>query len=142
MKHVIIRTPAQQILVEVAAKHKIGVEDIKSRHRKSYLVAARIEAAKRLFDETDLSVNQIARAMKRDHSTVSYYLGSEIRARRAVKRRKIDRSYVLRQMGPDESRIVLDLALAEKCTPETIIARIVSEAFRNRPDQIKAEALR
>lgn len=136
------RTPAQKILAEVASKHRIGVQDIKSRHRKNYLVTARIEVARRLFGEAGMPVNQIARVMKRNHSTVNYYIGSGVRERRAAKKRKPDRSYFLRKLAPDESRFVLELALARQCTPETIIAGIVSEAFRNRLDQIKAEALR
>lgn len=61
------------IMREVAAKHSVRIDDLRSPRRDRKSTAARAEAAYRMRKETDLSLPQIGRKLGgRDHSTVFY----------------------------------------------------------------------
>ena len=60
----------RRIVAEVAAKNDIGFHTLLSSNRTHKVAHARQEAMLRLRRETDLSLPQIGRIFKRDHSTV------------------------------------------------------------------------
>lgn len=74
---------ARSIMLEVAARHGLGVEDLTGPRRSVRLVEARHEAMAAVATERpDMSLVQIGRIFgKRDHTTVFYALG-----KRGVKR--------------------------------------------------------
>lgn len=73
----------KQILTEVAKKHGIDVELLKSKSRKQILVDARIEFAVRARSErSHLSSGVIGRFINRSPWTVAYYVNEEMRERR------------------------------------------------------------
>ena len=66
-----LRSPARQIVREVAIKHAVSVADLCSARRVLRLVTARHEACYRLRHETQQSLSQIGSALGgRDHTTV------------------------------------------------------------------------
>lgn len=67
---VILKTPAQIVLSEVAEKHDMTVRDLKGESRKLKFVRARQEAAYRLRNELEYSLSQIGRLLWRDHTTI------------------------------------------------------------------------
>lgn len=67
----VIETPLQMILREVAHKHKMTVQNLKSASRTKEYVEARQEAAYRIQKELKFSLTQIGRVLgKRDHTTI------------------------------------------------------------------------
>jgi hypothetical protein len=68
------------ILRDVAREHRTTVAELRSHIKPAYLVRARIEAARRL---TDLGYSRVlvGRIMRRDHTTVCWYLGTAHRHR-------------------------------------------------------------
>lgn len=70
-----LSTPTARVLAEVAAKHRIGVGDVKAGSRFAEHVVARQEAMHRLRADLGLSTVQIARALGlKDHTTVLHGL--------------------------------------------------------------------
>lgn len=71
---------ARTIVQEVADEHRVPVNDIYSRERQAYIVAARRCAIRRIRAETALKLTTIGDLFGRDHSTIIYHLnrnGSE-----------------------------------------------------------------
>jgi hypothetical protein len=62
--------PMAQIIEETARLHGLTSRDLVSQSRRKELVRARQEAMYRCASETENSYPRIARAMKRDHTTV------------------------------------------------------------------------
>lgn len=62
----------KRIMHEVAVKHMLEITELSSPHRSKPVVAARNEAAWRLYRETDMSLGRIAKVLRRDHTTVLY----------------------------------------------------------------------
>lgn len=78
---------ALQILIQMAAEHRVGVGEVQSKCRRRNLVAARIAIAGRLRTERNLTIGQIAHLLNRASDTAYYYImGDEKRER--VKNRK------------------------------------------------------
>lgn len=122
---------AQQIIDAVIADHNCDRTEFFSRHSEAYLVNARVEAARRLRTELNLSSSVIARLLKRESSTIRYYLNPELRARKqAGPKAKWRSSQVLRFLDPDAAETVAAVAVAENTAPEMIIAQWVSERAR------------
>lgn len=118
---------SRQIIKQVLKDHLLGAEDFFSRQRIGCYVAARMDAAKRL-QAVGFSVNQIARFMRRNNTTIAYYLYPNIRQNRKDRKAKEwSRKVVLRILEPDVRAIVLEYADAECVNPETIIAKRMRE---------------
>ncbi len=64
--------PAHEILLEVARAHDMGVRDLKGSCRQLRFATARQEFCYRAAHETDLSYTQIARVVRKDHSSVMH----------------------------------------------------------------------
>lgn len=75
-------TRAQQILVAVAAKHKLRVRDITGRDRFDYIVAARREAILEMH-AAGMKPGTIARLMGRERTTILEYTNPERAAYKA-----------------------------------------------------------
>jgi len=67
---VILKTPAQIVLSEVAEKHNMTVREMKGRSRKLRFIKARQEASFQLNFELKYSLSQIGRLLWRDHTTI------------------------------------------------------------------------
>jgi hypothetical protein len=69
-------TPQQwRILREVSDRTGISVEQIRSGDRSQYVVSARHEVMKRLYDLGCYSLSQIGSVVGKDHSTVAHAVG-------------------------------------------------------------------
>lgn len=122
---------AQQIIDAVIADHSCGRDEFFSRHSEAYLVNARVDAARRLRNELDLSSTVIARLLKRECSTIRYYLKPNLRARKqAGPKAKWRSAQVLRFLDPDAAATVAAVAVAENTAPEMIIAQWIGERAR------------
>jgi chromosomal replication initiation ATPase DnaA len=63
----------EEIIADVAARHRLTVEEIVSPCRKREFVRARAEIAHRLYRTTDLTLREIGCLLGgRDHSSISY----------------------------------------------------------------------
>lgn len=60
----------REIVAELARERQVPLNTLLSQRRLKELVAVRHEAMWRLYEETSLSLPQIGRLMKRDHTTV------------------------------------------------------------------------
>lgn len=77
-------TAVELVLSEVSASHGISVATLLGRRRRGAVVEARREAVRRLTDELQMSTTSIGRALKRDHTTVLYYLNGDRRQKAAA----------------------------------------------------------
>lgn len=59
---------------DVAKEYGVDVAALTNGRRFAELVEARKECARRLYNEAHLSVADIGRVLRRDHSTVIHYL--------------------------------------------------------------------
>jgi chromosomal replication initiation ATPase DnaA len=64
-----IHIVGESIVKEVAVKYDLTPEDLRSRSRTSHLIEPRFESYARLYDETSMSLPEIARFMNRDDHT-------------------------------------------------------------------------
>lgn len=62
------------ILGEIELTYAVSAGDLASPRRFAELVEARREAAHRLYWETHLTITEIGRILRRDRSTVHYYI--------------------------------------------------------------------
>jgi hypothetical protein len=74
----------EQIIADVLRHHGITRDDLFSRWRNADLVEARADAARRLR-AAGFTLKAIARALRRDHTTVMYYIDDT--------RRRMDRAH-------------------------------------------------
>lgn len=77
----IVIPAGERIIRETAAKYGIRLADMLGYNRvpADLYVRARIDAARRIRAELGYSVSLIGRIMRRDHSTISYWLGNTAR---------------------------------------------------------------
>jgi hypothetical protein len=72
-------TPRERIMSEmaaVAALHRVTLKEVLSpSRRRRDLGPARRAVARFLFLDRDLKVTHVARLMRKDHTTIYYYLG-------------------------------------------------------------------
>lgn len=119
-------TPAENVrklLREVMADHRICADDFFSGIREKHLVAARMDAARRLR-ACSYSVCHIGRILKRDHTTVRYYLDGDTRAK---KQRRAGQRYVPPYLD-NKTRLVIERVAAQQgVKPVDVVARWVSE---------------
>lgn len=70
------KVPVREIIISVAAKHGVTYDDIVSRTRKVHVVKARQEAMKMANSlRPDMSMTELGRQFKRDHTTILHALG-------------------------------------------------------------------
>ena len=92
------------------------------------LVAARMEAAKRMRNELFLAPGKIAKIMKRNHSTITYYLNDKKReVKKAGHRDRWGRSIALRHLDDRSRQFVINGAVESGTTPELFIASLARE---------------
>jgi chromosomal replication initiation ATPase DnaA len=70
------------ILRDVARKHRLKIDDMKSRRRVRYLVEARIDFIRRVGTERQLSDGQIGRLINRTAWTVRHHRNEAAGARK------------------------------------------------------------
>lgn len=77
------------VMRDVAQAHGTTVAELRSRHKPARLVRARIDAARRL---TDLGYTRtlVGRIMRRDHTTISWYLGACPNKRQPLAKRGVE----------------------------------------------------
>lgn len=114
---------SREIIKTVLRERHIGAEDFFSRNRDNHLVSARKEAALRM-NKAGYSPSFIARAIKRNYTTVMYYLSESFQARKAATYRN---RRVLKFLDPVARDVILETARLEETTPEVIIAQWVNE---------------
>jgi IS30 family transposase len=113
-----------EIIKTVAAEHRLHIDDMLGRCRVDYLVAARRDAAIRLRG-ANFPIPQIAKMLKRDHSTIINYIdGGHVRKSRYFRKR------ALQFVNPQAQAVILETAKLERTTPEIIIAEWVNERAR------------
>lgn len=122
----------KSIIRDVLKEHQICADDFFGIRRDKHLTLARTDAAKRLH-EAGYDWSSIARMMRRNHSTVRYYVLSTHRDR---KRQYYRDKYAMRYMDEETRSAVLTIAESQSVKPEQLIAswiaeRIASEAIRN-----------
>jgi len=67
-------TEARSIVAEVAAEHRIPVDDLYSRSRKAYIVAARACAIRRIRSKTNLKLTAIGDLFGMHHTSILHSL--------------------------------------------------------------------
>lgn len=71
-----MKVPVRQIIISVAAKHGVTYDDIVGRSRRVGIVAARKEAMKMANSlRPEMSMSELGRQFKRDHTTLLSALG-------------------------------------------------------------------
>jgi hypothetical protein len=113
------------IIKAVLQTHRLHKDDFFGPYRWSYLIEARMDAANRLR-AAGFSVNQIARIMKRNHTTILNYFPDL----REAKRRRLNERMILRKLDPELCPVVKTIAAAEGVTIEILIAQWVGERAR------------
>jgi transposase len=113
---------SRQIIDSVIKRRKIHSDDFFDGSREPFLVAARREAARLLFAE-GFNSQQIARRLKRDHTTVLNYLPKMEEAKKARRAARI----VTRKLSDGAHHLVIETAKRQGITAEELIARWVEE---------------
>ena len=113
----------KSIIRDVLSEHQICADDFFGLRRDKHLTLARTDAAKRLH-AAGYDWSSMARIMKRNHSTVRYYVLSSHRDR---KRQYYRDKYAMRFMDAGTREVVLAAAEAEGAKPEVIIAQWVAD---------------
>lgn len=65
----------EMLMREIARKHGVRYADLRSRSRDKRVVVARIEIARALWDGLGFNGPKIARMMRKDHTSIYFYLG-------------------------------------------------------------------
>jgi hypothetical protein len=120
---------AAGILKAVIAKHKVDPAEFYGKKRTFELVSARFDAAAKL-NANRIGRGVIARLMKRDISTVRYYLTPQLRKKRRSNPGRWEKSPHLKLLDPDAKSVVIETAKAEDTMPEVVIAQWVGEYAR------------
>lgn len=118
------RLPARPRMVISGVLLEMGLhpDDFFGQSRQPHLVNARRIAAQRLI-ELGFSPSQVARYLKRNHTTVLNYLPKL----REAKRPRYSSNRLLRHLTDDVREIVLAAAKAEGVTPYVLMAQWVGE---------------
>lgn len=80
-----------EILLDVARKHRLKIEDMKSRRRERYVVAARVDFIRRAAAERNLSDAQIGRFINRTSWTVRHHRDEAVADKKRAKTREWSR---------------------------------------------------
>jgi intein-encoded DNA endonuclease-like protein len=115
----------REIIKEVMREHMLCAEDFFGTLRHQHLVKARRTAARRLRD-ADYTCMQIARMMKRNHTTVLNYFEQLPESKR---KRRLFR-VLTRNLSDDVHHAVIDIAKAEGVSLEILVSQWVTERVR------------
>lgn len=114
---------SRDIINAVLADRNICADDFYSRFRDPHFVAARMDCARRLRD-AGYEYAAIGRFMKRNPTTILYYLNEDMRAR---KKDYYSARGALKYL-PDHIRaIVSEYAKAKNTTPRAIVSDWISD---------------
>lgn len=122
-----------EIITGVLRRHLLSKEEFFGRSQVPEFCAARREAA-RLLKDADFSNRRIGQILKRDRSTVVFYLSSEMVQRKRIRRRIYK---VLESLEPDVREVVSQISEAEQVSPMLLIREWINERAR-----FEAEAMR
>jgi hypothetical protein len=114
---------ARDIIKAVLLDRGLCAEDFFSQLRLKHLVDARKDAARRMRDHGYAAIF-IARKLKRNHTTVLFYLDE---ARQQRKRAKGFELWMLGKFAPHAAEVVKAVAQAEGKQPADVIAEWVAE---------------
>ena len=128
-----IHSPTARAIVDrVITEARLHPEEFFSAARERPLVKARMHAASQLV-AAKFTPYRIGFFLKRNHSTIAYYLGAEGTSRSS----KYYYRRVLRHLSPDHRQAVVDYAASEAVSVEVLVAQWVGERIEH---EIRAKA--
>lgn len=109
----------RRILAEVAKAHGLTTADLIGQRRARHVIRARQEAYHRLYRETKLSLPEIGRRMKRDHTSILH--GVRAHHRRLKAARAATETAPAERLTEKWRRILCEVAAAHCLTPADLV---------------------